>query len=189
LQGDSTQRDAPGGEAGDRGRPSPFTGEIYCELRRIAGGLLRGERAGHSLQPTALVHEAFPKLERADGISFSDQAHLLAVAATAMRQILVDHARARATAKRGGKNRRVTVDLSVFPEQSPDVDVLALHDTLDRLRELDERKARVIELRFFGGLELTQVAEVLGISRSTVAEDWRFSRAWIVRELEHDGAG
>jgi RNA polymerase sigma factor (TIGR02999 family) len=165
-----------------------FSETIYDELRRIAGRLTADASGRNSLQPTALVHEAYLKLVGNAGGSFVDQTHFLAVAATAMRQILVDHARSLNTVKRGGTRRRVTVDLSAFPEQQPDVDVLALHETLDRLRELDERKARVVELRFFGGLQVEQVAEVLGVERRAVAEDWRFSRAWMVRELRRAGA-
>ena len=156
---------------------------VYEELRAIAGSLFTAQPNGHSLQPTALVHEAYLRLVRQDGATFADQAHFLAVAAIAMRQILVDHARARAAEKRGGDRARVTLDLAAIPEQDDEVDVLALHDALKGLRELDERKAKVVELRFFGGLTMEQVSTALGISRGTATTDWRFARAWIVREL------
>lgn len=180
-----TLRDLRDGDASAADRLLPM---VYEELRAIAGGLFKSQPDGHSLQPTALVHEAYLKLVRQDAATFSDEAHFLAVAAMAMRQILVDHARARRAEKRGGAGHRVTLDLAALPDEDSGVDVLDLHEALERLREFDERKSRVIELRFFGGLDIAQVSEALGVARSTVTEDWRFSRAWIVRELRGDGS-
>lgn len=158
---------------------------LYDELRVLAGSAFRDERHEHTLQPTALVHEAFLRLAGTEEIRAQNRLQFLALASTAMRNILVDHARGRSRQKRGGDDRR-RVSLTVALDQATSgrpLDVLALHEALDSLAALDERKARLVELRFFGGLTNDQAAEVLGVARSTAAEDWRMARAWLGRAM------
>lgn len=156
---------------------------VYEELRRIADRNFGDQPAGHTLQPTALVHEAYLKLADRDDAPWRDRTHFLATAATAMRHILVDHARAKGSGKRGGGRKRITLDerLRASPESS--VDILSLDEALRELAEIDERKSRVIELRFFAGLSIEETAEALDVSVATVNTDWRFARAWIARTL------
>jgi len=156
---------------------------IYGELRRIAAGLLRRERPEHTLQPTALVHEAYLKLVDQTRIRWEDRAHFLGIAARAMRQILVDHARGRAARKRGGGRQRVTLDEGVLAEEGKELELLALDEAMTRLAGVDERAARVVELRIFGGLTVTEIALVLGVSKRTVDGDWSVARMWLAREL------
>ncbi len=160
--------------------------EAYQELRRLAEACFRGQPADHTLEPTALVHEAYLKLAEGSPGRWADRTHFLAVAATAMRQILVDHARGRAAQKRGGGCDRITLDESAVGTSERDVDLLALDEALIRLAEQDERKARVIELRFFAGLTIEETAQALGVSPITVNRDWWLARAWIQRALEPD---
>jgi RNA polymerase sigma factor (TIGR02999 family) len=167
---------------------------VYDQLRRVAGSYLRDNASGHTLQPTALVHEAFLRLCQRD-TPFNDRAHFIAVAATAMRQILIDHARRTGAQKRGGGAARVTLqDLpssgSGEAALSP-VDVLALDAALTRLAALSPRQARVIELQFFGGMTVDEVAEAMAVSKSLVEKEWRRARAWIRSELAEgaDGGG
>jgi len=155
---------------------------VYAELKRIAAARMRGERPDHTLQPTALVHEAFIRLIGSGTPGFEGRAHFLNAASTVMRRVLVDHARARNAAKRGSA-LRVTLDEALAAAPGPDVDMLALDDALERLAAAEPRWARVVELRFFGGLEVTEVAETLDISVATVKRDWQFARAWLAREL------
>ncbi len=158
---------------------------VYDELRVLAGHLFRGHRPGATLQPTALVHEAYLKLIDGAG-AFENRAHVVAVAAKAMRHILVDRARRHSAARHGGGRDRVTLDEALAGKDERDVDVLALDEALSRLAELDQRKAQIVELRFFGGLGIEETAVALGIARSTVTDDWRFARAWLARELGSD---
>lgn len=144
---------------------------------------MAGERAGHSLQATALVNEAYVRLVDAKRVQWSDRAHFLAIAARVMRRILVDHARSRGYQKRGGNAERVPFDEAMFPSPEPLPDVVALDDALQALTAFDERKGRVIELRFFGGLTLEETASALDVSVDTVTRDWRFARAWLRREM------
>jgi RNA polymerase sigma factor (TIGR02999 family) len=170
--------------AGATGAPGPLALErdAYEALRGLAAAYLHRERGDHTLQPTALVHEAYVKL--ADGKSaWRSQTHFQALAANAMRQILVDHARARATQKRGGDWVRVTLSAAVASGGGTDVDVLALDEALRSLAELDARKARVVELRFFGGLTCAEAAEEVGVSPKTAEADWYFARAWLRARL------
>lgn len=159
----------------------------YDSLKRLAAAHFRNEAAGHTLQPTALVHEVFLKLakgfEAGPRISPSDERHYMALAARAMRQILVDHARARNAAKRGGEHTRVSLADADGSSVGTAVDVIDLHEALDRFAAIDERAARVIELRFFAGLSIQQTADVLGISDWTVESDWRAGRAWLAARL------
>lgn len=156
---------------------------VYDELRRLAGAYLRRERADHTLQPTALAHEAWMRLVDATKVVWRDRAQFLAIAARTMRQILVDHARAHRAQKRGGDAVRVTLSDAPAGFGRPDLDLLAVDEALHALAELDERKARVVELRFFGGLTETEAAHALGVSQTTVENDWRFARAWLAGRL------
>lgn len=161
---------------------------VYSELRALAGAYMRDKPPGHTLQPTALVHEAYLRLVGGND-AFASRAHFMAVAAKVMRGILVDHARKDAALKNGGGWKRITLSEAATISSADQVDTLALDDVLSRLSKMDERKARVAEMRFFGGLSLEQVAEVIGIARSTVAEDWRMARAWLAKELlDREGA-
>jgi len=154
---------------------------VYAELRELAARLLRNERPDHTLQPTALVHEAYLRLVDQRVGTWENRAHFLGIAAQAMRRILVDHARRRGTAKRRGA--RVTLDDAVAPPTGPSVDLLEIDAALGRLAGLDARQARVVELRFFGGLTLEETAAVLGVGPATVKRDWTVARAWLHREL------
>jgi len=158
--------------------------QVYEELRRLARRSMRGQGPEHTLEPTALVHEAYLKLSRSPGLDASDQARFLGLAARAMRQILVDHARGKAAVKRGDGGIRVELadDLGATPP--PAVDLLALHAALDRLAAYDERKVRIVEMRYLAGLTLEEVAEVLGLSVPTVKRDAAMAKAWLFRELE-----
>jgi RNA polymerase sigma factor (TIGR02999 family) len=155
---------------------------VYDELRRQARRQLRQERAGHTLQPTALVHEAFLRLV-GQSAQWQNRRHFFAVASQAMRRVLVDHARARDAAKRGDGATRVTLDDAAVEGRPAEVDVLALDEVLGRLEQLDPRQARVVELRYFGGLSAPEAAEALEVSLATVNRDWAMARAWLFREL------
>jgi RNA polymerase sigma-70 factor (ECF subfamily) len=155
---------------------------VYDELRRLASHYLARERPGHTLQPTALVHEAYLRLVEQKGANWQDRAHFFAVAAQTMRHLLVDHARARRTDKRGGDLQRVELDkVSVFETDSDEI--VALDEALTRLKERDACQAKVVELRYFGGLSVPEVAEVLGISERTVKREWSMAKAWLYGEL------
>ena len=159
---------------------------VYDELRRLAAGYLRRERPGQTLQATALVNEAFVRLSREKGKPFQNRTHFVAIAALSMRQILVQRARARNAEKRGGGADRITLDESIAgaaPPQDESVDVLALDDALTRLAALDPQQARIVELRYFGGLTIEETAETLEISPATVKRQWNLARAWLRREL------
>ena len=147
---------------------------------------MAGERVGHSLQATALVNEAFVRLVDGTAVEWHDRAHFLAVSARVMRRILVDHARAKQYQKRGGEAVRVSFDEALAVTTEPGQDFVALDDALDALSRLDERKSRVIEMRFFGGLSVEETAAVLSVSPATVIGDWRFAKAWLKREMRGD---
>ncbi len=155
--------------------------DVYGDLRQIAAEYLRRERPDHTLQPTALVHEAYLKL--ADSGQWKSAAHFRAVASRAMRQILVDHARMRGRLKRGGQHERVMLTTGVALGMDRDLDVLALDEALSALAGYDERKAQVVELRFFGGLSARESAKTLGIAQKTAESDWYFARAWLHERL------
>lgn len=161
---------------------------LYEELRRLAGGYLRQQRAGHTLQPTALVHEAYLKLLDQTRVPWSDAGHFRAIASTAMRQVLVDHARKQGALKRGGDRLRVTLDSSVAAPEDATIDLLALDEALTALSALHERKARVVELIFFGGLTHEEAARVVGMSQKTIEADWYMARAWLGERLGVGGA-
>lgn len=156
---------------------------LYSELRRIAAREMRRERPGQTLQTTALVHEAYLRLIKDASLSFANRAHFLGIAARAMREILIERARARAARKRGGESVRITFDEQTLRTPGAPVDVLALDDALRRLARLDERHARVVELRYFGGLSVEETAAAMGLSPATVKRAWTLARAWLYREL------
>jgi len=163
----------------------PFLGEVYDELRALAAGYLGRERAGHTLQPTALVHEAFLRLARQDPGRWNDSGHFCALAAGVMRRVLVDHARRRQTSKRGGAPERVTLAGIASPGEE-ELDLLSLDDALRELANLSPRQAQVVELRFFGGLTLDEAAQHLEVARSTAAADWKMARAWLNHRLAEE---
>jgi RNA polymerase sigma-70 factor (ECF subfamily) len=171
----------------DPGESELLLGLIYDELKRLASGQMRRERSGHTLQPTALVHEAFLRLADADQVSYAGRTHFFAVAARAMRQILIDHARRAGAVKRGGDWRRITFEDDITPDVDAEFDLIDLHEALEKLGELDPRLSQMVELRFFGGLTLDEAAAVLGVSRRKVAKDWSFARLWLAAELEGGG--
>jgi RNA polymerase sigma factor (TIGR02999 family) len=156
---------------------------VHGQLHRIADRCIRRERADHTLQATALVNETYLLLVDAKRIEWRDRAHFLAIAARLMRRVLVDHARARGYQKRGGGAVKVTLVEDVAVTAGPDLELIALDAALDELARLDERKSRVIELRCFGGLSVKETAAVLGVSQETVMRDWKFAKAWLLREL------
>ena len=170
--------------AGDEGALEELLPLVHDELRRLAGAYLRRERQGHTLQPTALVNEAYLKLVDQRGARWQNRAQFFGVAAQLMRRILVDHARARKAEKRGGSRFAVTLGQADGAADSPQTDLLAVHEALDRLARLDPQQARVVELRFFGGLSIEEAAEVLGVGHATVEREWKMARAWLRRELE-----
>jgi len=174
---------------GDAAALDQLTPLVYDELRRLARRYMRNERAGNTLQTTALVNEAYLRLVDAQRVGWQDRAHFFAVSAQMMRRILVDAARARGSAKRGGQVKRVNHSAAFNLDAIPDVstgrdrELVAIDDALNTLAEMDPRKARVIELRFFGGLSVEETAEILKISSQTVMRDWKLAKAWLTREL------
>ena len=156
---------------------------VYDELRRQAARYLRREQVGHTLQTTALIHEAYLRLVDQRSVQWQNRAHFFGIAAQLMRRILVDHARTKKRAKRGGSGVRVSLGEATAAVKSQDLDVVALDEALRRLEEIDEQQSRVVELRFFSGLTVAETAEVMGISPATVKRDWSMAKAWLHREL------
>ena len=156
---------------------------VYDELRRIARRYIEQEPAGHPLQATALVHEAYLRLIDASQIQWQNRAHFFGVSANLMRRILVDYARSRNYLKRGGHAQHITIEGDMLPAAGRAPDLIALDEALDRLTALDARKGRVVELRFFGGLSVEETGEVLNLSVRTVQSDWSFAKSWLLREL------
>lgn len=175
-------------KAGDQAALDELIPLVYKELREIAGRQLQRERPGHTLQSAALVHEAYLRLLDQRPFDTENRAHFLAVAARLMRQILVDHARSRGAAKRGA-DRKVELDTSLVLPQVRTTDLVALDDALTGLAKLDEQQGRIVELRFFGGLATEEIAEVLGVSASTVQRDWNVAKVWLMREMKRDDRG
>jgi RNA polymerase sigma-70 factor (ECF subfamily) len=159
---------------------------VYAELRRLAASYLRRERPGHTLEPTALVHEAYVRLRDQRQIDWSNRAQFMGMAAVMMRRILVNHARDRLAEKRGGRAEHVPLTLVGETFGAAEVGLLDLHDALVDLTETDPRKGRIVELKFFGGLTTEEIAETLGISVATVERDWKFARAWLLRAISGD---
>lgn len=157
---------------------------VYQELRRLANHYLRSERPDHTLQPTALVHEAYLRLTGQNRVHWQNRAHFFGVAAQMMRRVLVDHARANCRAKRGGAAPRMSFDETINLYQEQDERIVELDDALTRLRKIDSRKSDVVELRYFGGMSVEETAEVLGVSCNTVMRDWNMAKAWLYQELK-----
>ena len=155
---------------------------VYDRLRNLAGAAFRDQRADHTLQPTALVHEVFVRLVEPGRVEWNDRTHFFAVAARAMRMVLADHARRRGAAKRGGDRARVALEDFSAEGEPPLLDLVDLDAALERLNELEPRHARIVELRFLSGLTVEEVATVLELSRTTVESDWRMARAWLAHE-------
>ncbi len=174
---------------GDRGALERLTPLVYGELKRLAGRYLRRERPGHTLQATALVHEAFLRLVDQRNVEWQNRAHFFGVAAQLIRRILVDHARGRMAAKRGANAVKLSLeDVVETPRQRP-LDLVALDDALDALAKMDPQQSRIVELRFFAGLSIEETAEVLCISPATVKRDWTAAKAWLYRDLSGRAAG
>jgi RNA polymerase sigma factor (TIGR02999 family) len=165
------------------GEPDRLLPIVYAELRRLAASYLRRERPGHTLQPTALVHEAYVRLMDQRQIDWSNRAQFMGLAAVMMRRVLVNHARDRVADKRGGGAEHVPLTLAGEGIGAEEVNLLDLHDALNRLTESDPRKGRIVELKFFGGLTTEEIAEMLNVSVATVERDWKFARAWLYRAV------
>jgi RNA polymerase sigma factor (TIGR02999 family) len=168
---------------GDRAAQERLMALLYDDLRRRAAGYLRRERGGHTLQPTALVHEAYLRLIEQDRVVWQNRAHFLAIAASMMRRVLMDHGRRQKARKRGGAGTRVTLDEAFSSVTPRGLDLLALDEALESLAALDQQQARIVELRAFGGLSVEETAEVLEISAATVKRHWAFALAWLQRRL------
>jgi RNA polymerase sigma-70 factor, ECF subfamily len=158
----------------------------YAEMRNLASRFLSGESQTVSLSPTVLVHEVYVRMTKQRGVSYQSKSHFLAVASTMMRRILVDHARARTRVKRGGKRIRVSFDESMFISTSRDEDVLAMEEALQELAALDARQSRIVEMRFFGGMTVPEVAEALQLSTRTIEKEWQLSKAWLRKRLDNN---
>jgi len=169
-----------GGDGSAREKLMPL---VYNELRQLARKYLRHERANHSLQPTALVNEAYLRLVDQQSVQWENRAQFFGLAAKLMRNILVDHARSREAAKRGGPHYSISVSKLDHLSKNSEVDLVALHEALERLAARDDQKCRIVELRFFGGLTIQETAQVLDISHATVERDWKMARSWLRREL------
>lgn len=170
--------------AGEKGSPvEQLLPIVYDDLHALAEKYLRAEPAGHTLQPTALVHEAYMKLVDQTRVDWQGRTHFFAVGAQAMRRILVDHARRRRAIKRGGDRQRITVDEQLLAAGRRDEDLLALDEALKKLADLDTQQAKMVELRFFGGLNVAETATALGISKRTAEREWTMVRSWLRREL------
>lgn len=170
---------------GDPTAPEKLLPIVYEDLRRLAAAYFANERAGHTLQATALVHEAYIRLVNWENVSWQNRAHFFALAAEAMRHVLVDHARRRSARKRGS-GQRLLFDEGLSYGQGPDFDLIDLDDALRSLAELDGQQSKIVELRFFGGLSIDETAQVLGISGSTVKREWATAKIWLYRRLKND---
>jgi RNA polymerase sigma factor (TIGR02999 family) len=168
---------------GDKESLDKLMPAVYDELRRQAARYLRREQPGHTLQTTALIHEAYVRLVDQRNVQWQNRAHFFGIAAQMMRRILVDHARRRKRAKRGGSDIKISLDDAAVAVQGQDLDVVAVDEALTRLAKIDEQQSRVVELRFFSGLTVEETAEVMGISPATVKRDWSMAKAWLHREL------
>jgi RNA polymerase sigma factor (TIGR02999 family) len=176
--------DWSGGDGDAPERLMPF---VYDELWRLAQAFLARERGGHTLQPTALVNEAYLRLVDQHSVEWQNRAHFYGIASTMMRRVLIDHARAHATGKRGGSAVHLSLDDVQLPLAQRASDFIALDEALEKLAQFDERKCRVVEMRFFGGLSDEEIAEVLGVATRTVLRDWKKARLWLYRELSRNG--
>jgi len=176
--------------AGDGSAAERLLPLVYDELRALAGSYFRQQPSGHTLQPTALVHEAYLKLAGSENVQWESRVHFMAVAAKAMRQVLMNHARGKATAKRGGGRQRITLDEGVTPAGNGEreLDLLALDDALTQLQRQDARLGDIVVYRYFGGLTNEQTADLLGISARTVRREWSYARLWLYRMIEGEEA-
>ena len=170
--------------AGDEAALEALLPHVEAELRRLARVYMARERVGHTLQTTALVNEAYLRLVDARKVAWQDRAHFLGIAARLMRRVLVDHARTRGVKKRGAGGHKVELDEAMAVTPAPDVNLLALDRALEALAAVDDRKSRVIEMRYFGGMTVEETAEALRVSPDTVKRDWRLAKLWLLRELE-----
>jgi RNA polymerase sigma factor (TIGR02999 family) len=168
---------------GDRGVLDELLPVVYGELRKLASSYLRRERVGHTLQPTALVHEAYMRLVDQTQVQWQNRAHFFGVAAQMMRRILVDYARAHEAEKRGGEFQKLSLDENIDVSGERDVNLVALDDALNLLADIDPQKMKIVELRFFGGLSVEETAEVLGVSAPTVKRQWRMAKAWLYGQV------
>jgi RNA polymerase sigma-70 factor, ECF subfamily len=161
---------------------------VYAELHRIARRLWNQREQGNTLQPTALINEAYLKLAGAENASYQDRCHFFAVACTAMRQILVNHAKSRLSEKRGAGQAKLSLDEIRHEVDRESEEIVALHQALEALQAIDPRKSKVVEMRYFGGLSIEETAEALGVSVVTVNRDWRLARSWLVREMKRESS-
>ncbi|MCB9854018.1 MAG: sigma-70 family RNA polymerase sigma factor [Phycisphaerales bacterium] len=162
---------------------------VYDELRDLARRYLSTESSAYMMQATALVHEAYLRLSAGDNHQWKNKAQFVGAAAMTIRRILIEHSRRRTRVKRGGAFRRVILDDQIVAGEGPDIDILDLDEALSRLNEFDAQKSRVVELRFFGGLSIDEIADVIGVSPRTVAREWRLAKAWLRREVLAEGGG
>lgn len=172
--------------AGDRAALDQLIPVVYQELRRMAGNYLRQENPGHTLQPTALVHEAWLRLIDQARVDWRNRAQFFGVAAQMMRRILVDHAKAKHREKRGGDAVKLSLDDAINLSRERAADLLALDDALDELTRVDERKSRVVELRYFGGFTVEEIAQILEVSPETVMRDWKLAKAWLYQQIRQE---
>jgi RNA polymerase sigma factor (TIGR02999 family) len=159
---------------------------VYAELHRIARRVWNPREQGNTLQPTALINEAYLKLANVEGASYQDRGHFFAVASTAMRQILVNHAKSRLSGKRGGGRAKVPLDEIQYAVDQESEEIVSLHEALEALQAIDPRKSKVVEMRYFGGLSIEDTAEALGTSVGTVNREWRLARSWLIREMKRE---
>jgi RNA polymerase sigma factor (TIGR02999 family) len=171
---------------GDKGALDALMPVVYDELHRQASRYLRREHVGHTLQTTALIHEAYLRLIDQSNVQWQNRAHFYGIAAQLMRRILVDHARTKKRAKRGGSDVRVSLSKANVFAVSQDLDIVALDEALERLALIDQQQSRIVELRYFSGLTVNETAEVLSISPATVKRDWSMAKAWLHREVSRD---
>jgi RNA polymerase sigma factor (TIGR02999 family) len=174
--------------SGDANAPERLMPFVYNELRRLARSFLARERGAHTLQPTALVHEAYLKLVDQHSVKWQNRVHFYGLAASMMRRVLIDHARAHATEKRGGAALHLSLDDVQVPLEQRAAGLLALDEALERLAQIDERKCKIVEMRFFGGLTDEEIAGALNVTTRTVQRDWKTARLWLYRELSLDQA-
>jgi RNA polymerase sigma factor (TIGR02999 family) len=184
-QGDVTTLLAAWGK-GDPSALDKLMPLVYAELHRIARRVWNQHHQNNTLQPTALINEAYLKLANAESASFQDRCHFFAVASTAMRQILVNHAKSRLSHKRGGGRANISLDEVQLVVDQEAAEILSLHEALETLQTIDERKSKVVEMRYFGGLSIEETAQALGVSIGTVNRDWRLARSWLIREMKRE---
>ncbi|MBK7707088.1 MAG: sigma-70 family RNA polymerase sigma factor [Acidobacteria bacterium] len=172
---------------GDVSAPEILLPLVYDELRKLANSYLKKERSDHTLQATALVHEAYIRLVDWENVSWQNRAHFFAVAAQVMRHILVDHARRKKADIHGGRLQKLALEEAISFSKNREIDLVDLDDALKELEKLDQRQSRIVELRFFAGLTIEETAHALSVSTMTVSRDWNFAKAWLFRRLENDG--